>query len=136
LAASIDAAIIGAAALCFAAASAASAARFATPTAAAALQDLPLPSALGTLALTVAALALAYQLLFFTFSDATPGMRLAHVGLCTFADENPTRRAMRLRVLALVLSTVTLGLGHLWALLDQDRLTWHDLISRMYPRSY
>ena len=28
------------------------------------------------------------------------------------------------------------GLGFWWALLDEDRLTWHDLISRMYQRSY
>ncbi len=30
-----------------------------------------------------------YQLLFFTYSDATPGMRYARIGLCTFSDENP-----------------------------------------------
>ena len=29
-----------------------------------------------------------------------------------------------------------LGLGLLWSLLDDDRLCWHDRISRMYQRSY
>ena len=91
---------------------------------------------------------LAYQMLFFTFADATPGMRYARIGLCTFVDENPTRgamrlhpadsipTAMRLRVLAKVLALVPLGLGFLWACLDEDRLGWHDRISRMYQRSY
>lgn len=76
------------------------------------------------------------QVVCFTFSEATPGMRLARIGLCTFSDENPTRAAMRKRIPALLLSTAVLGLGFGWALVDEDRLTWHDLISRMYPRSY
>jgi uncharacterized RDD family membrane protein YckC len=77
-----------------------------------------------------------YQLLFFSFSEATPGMRRARIALCTFADENPTRPAMRRRILAVLLSACSLGLGFLWATLDEDRLTWHDLISHIYQRSY
>ena len=81
-------------------------------------------------------LSIALQAIFFTFSEATPGMRIARIALCTFSDDNPTRAAMRRRIPALVLSTALLGFGFWWALLDQDRLTWHDLISRMYQRSY
>lgn len=81
-------------------------------------------------------LGLLYQLLFFTFSDATPGMRYARIGLCTMTDENPSRAAMRRRILALVLSSASLGMGVLWAMLDDERLGWHDRISRMYQRSY
>ena len=76
------------------------------------------------------------DLLFFWFSEATPGMRCARIALCTFDDENPTRRAIRRRGLAMLLSACPLGLGFLWAALDEDRLTWHDRISRMYQRSY
>jgi len=83
-----------------------------------------------------AALLLLYQALFFRFSDATPGMRCARIGLCTFDDENPTRRAMRRRTLAMLLSACPLGLGFAFALLDEDRLAWHDQISRMYLRRY
>ena len=79
---------------------------------------------------------LLYQALFFTFSEATPGMRCARIALCTFDDENPTRPAMRLRILAVLLSACPLGLGLLWATLDEERLTWHDRMSRMYQRSY
>lgn len=88
--------------------------------------------AVGVLAL----MALLYQALFFTFSEATPGMRYARIGLCTFNDENPSRAAMRRRVLAAVLSACPLGIGFLWAWLDDDGLGWHDRISRIYQRSY
>ncbi|WP_246301744.1 RDD family protein [Granulicella arctica] len=85
---------------------------------------------------TLAALFLLYQILFFTFSDATPGMRYARIGLCTFSDENPTRSAMRRRIVAILLAACPIGLGLLWAWLDDDHLGWHDRISRMYQRSY
>jgi uncharacterized RDD family membrane protein YckC len=97
-----------------------------------------MPPQLAAIAVAVvfAFLYLAYQALFFTFAEATPGMRFARIGLCTFSDENPTRSAMRRRLLACLLLACPLGLGFLWAFLDDDRLGWHDRISRMYQRSY
>jgi uncharacterized RDD family membrane protein YckC len=77
-----------------------------------------------------------YQFLFFNFSEATPGMKYARIGLCTFDDENPTRKQLRLRVPATLLATCPLGLGFLWSWIDADRLGWHDRISRTYQRSY
>jgi uncharacterized RDD family membrane protein YckC len=77
-----------------------------------------------------------YELLFFTFSDQTPGMRYARIGLCTLSDENPTRAAIRKRILAQLIALCPFGLGILWALLDEDGLGWHDRISRMYQRAY
>ncbi len=85
---------------------------------------------------TLALLYLAYQALFFSLSDSTPGMRYARIGLCTFSDENPSRSAMRKRILAQLVAICPFGLGVLWVLLDDDRLGWHDRISRMYQRSY
>jgi uncharacterized RDD family membrane protein YckC len=84
----------------------------------------------------LAILGLFYQVLFFTFAEATPGMRYARIGLCTFSDENPTRSAMRRRIFAAVLAACPIGIGFLWAWLDDDGLGWHDRISRMYQRSY
>jgi uncharacterized RDD family membrane protein YckC len=81
-------------------------------------------------------LAALYHLLFFTFSEATPGMRYARIGLCTLSDDNPSRSAMRRRLFAILLSACPLGIGFLWACLDEDGLGWHDRISRMYQRSY
>jgi len=79
---------------------------------------------------------LLYQALFFTWSDCTPGMRYARIALCTFDDENPTRKTLHWRIAALFLSAIPLGLGFLWALFDDDRLGWHDRITRTYQRSY
>jgi uncharacterized RDD family membrane protein YckC len=87
-------------------------------------------------ALVLALLYLLYQALFFSFSDATPGMRCSRIALCTFDDENPTRRAMRRRILAVLLSVCPLGLGLLWATFDEDRLAWHDRLTRIYQRNY
>ena len=81
-------------------------------------------------------LTLAYQFLFFTFAEATPGMRYARIGLCTLSDENPTRSQMRRRIFAAILAACPMGIGLLWACLDDEGLGWHDRISRMYQRSY
>lgn len=89
-------------------------------------------AAVGSLALFT----VLYQVLFFSFSEATPGMRWARIGLCTFGDRNPTRGAMLRRVLSTVLAACPLGLGLAWAWLDNDRMGWHDRMSRMYQRAY
>ncbi len=93
------------------------------------------PAMIGA-ALTFLGLAALYQWLFFTYAEATPGMRYAKIALCTFGDENPDRKTLQHRVGALFLSALPLGLGFLWALLDDDRLSWHDRMTRTYQRSY
>lgn len=93
------------------------------------------PAAIASIG-TVLFLTLAYQLLFFTFGEATPGMRYARVGLCTLSDENPTRPQIRRRIFATILAACPLGIGFLWACFDDEGLGWHDRISRMYQRSY
>lgn len=92
--------------------------------------------ALGAATGVLLLLGVLYLLLFFTFAEATPGMRYARIGLCTFHDDNPTRKAMRQRLFAMALAAVPLGLGFAWAFLDDDGLGWHDRISRMYQRAY
>jgi uncharacterized RDD family membrane protein YckC len=85
---------------------------------------------------TLLAMWVLYQFLFFSLTDATPGMRYAKIALCTFDDENPSRSAMRGRIVAMLLSALPLGLGFLWSLFDEDTLSWHDRITRTYQRSY
>jgi uncharacterized RDD family membrane protein YckC len=79
-------------------------------------------------------LAALYQGFFFTFAAATPGMRYAGISLCNFDDERPTRTQLRRRLVALFLSLLPVGLGMLWAIFDEDHLSWHDRISRTYQR--
>ncbi|HEX9120764.1 MAG TPA: RDD family protein [Terriglobales bacterium] len=73
-----------------------------------------------------------YEYLFLVYAGITPGMQMARLRLITF-DGGPARRqARRGRAVAMVLSTLSLGLGLLWALLDEDTLCWHDRITRTY----
>ena len=97
---------------------------------------IPPVVALGSLAVVFSALWLLYQAVFFWFSEQTPGMRYARIGLCTLSDENPTRAAMRRRILAQAAALCPLGLGLMWCFLDEDGLGWHDRLSRMYQRAY
>jgi len=100
------------------------------------LHDVPHPALGAMAAAALLAFTVLYQLLFFCFNEATPGMVYARLGLCTFADANPSRRAVRRRLWATAVAVSPLGLGLVWMLLDPDGLGWHDRISRMYPRAY
>jgi uncharacterized RDD family membrane protein YckC len=75
-----------------------------------------------------------YQAFFFTLGEATPGMKYARISLCTFDDQRPTRAQLRGRLVALLLSVLPLGLGMVWAIFDEDHLSWHDRLSRTYQR--
>ena len=74
----------------------------------------------------------AYQYLLLVYSSATPGLKLARLELQMFDGSPVPRRIRRWRVLASVLSGVSLGLGYAWCLLDEDELCWHDRITRTY----
>jgi uncharacterized RDD family membrane protein YckC len=73
-----------------------------------------------------------YEYLFLVYAGTTLGMKLAHLELVTFDGLRAHRRTRRGRALAMVLSTLSLGLGLVWALLDEDTLCWHDRITRTY----
>jgi uncharacterized RDD family membrane protein YckC len=100
------------------------------------LHEIPLPALGLAAAVALPVFTVLYQMLFFCFNEATPGMVYARLGLCTFAETNPTRREVRRRLWATAVAVSPLGLGMLWMALDPDRLGWHDRISRMYPRAY
>lgn len=75
-----------------------------------------------------------YQFLFLSYGKATPGMRWAQISLCTFDDEIPSSLQVRARLVAMLLSLAPVGLGVLWALFDDDHLSWHDRLSQTYLR--
>ena len=86
--------------------------------------------ALFALGAGLAFLALSYMALFLYFSGATPGMRWIGLRLVDL-DGLPAHRELRLvRLLGLLASTASLGVGFLWAAVDEDGLTWHDRISQ------
>jgi len=73
-----------------------------------------------------------YEYVFLVYGGVTLGMQMAGLKLVTFDGLAPRNGARRGRALAMLLSVVSLGLGIVWALLDEDTLCWHDRITRTY----
>jgi uncharacterized RDD family membrane protein YckC len=68
------------------------------------------------------------------YTGTTPGLRAARLRLAGFDGSPVPRRLRRWRVLASYLSALSLGLGYLWSVLDEDGLCWHDRITRTHIR--
>lgn len=75
------------------------------------------------------------QYVFLVYGRSTPGMSLAALELSTFAGQRANVRARRTRAFAATLSALSLGLGFLWAFVDEDTLGWHDRISETYLKN-
>jgi uncharacterized RDD family membrane protein YckC len=75
---------------------------------------------------------LQYFALFTVFGGTTPGMMLRGLHVVNFSGDTPTPRQMLWRSLGYMLSAGTLFMGFLWAMWDEDSLTWHDRLSQTY----
>jgi uncharacterized RDD family membrane protein YckC len=84
---------------------------------------------------TFAFVYLQYFGLFTIFGGTTPGMMIRGLQVATFSGEEPTLKHLLLRASGYMLSAGTLFLGFLWALWDEDALTWHDRLSGTYLRT-
>ncbi len=73
--------------------------------------------------------------LFTIFGGTTPGMMVRGLQVSSFSGDSPTSKQYVLRALGYMLSAGTLFLGFLWAIWDEDALTWHDRLSRTYLTS-
>jgi uncharacterized RDD family membrane protein YckC len=78
---------------------------------------------------------LVFQYIFLVYRRATPGMDFAGLELCTFDGKATTMFERQSRAAASALSGFSMGLGYFWALVDEDRVGWHDRISRTHVRS-
>jgi uncharacterized RDD family membrane protein YckC len=78
------------------------------------------------------ALWFAYHYLMIVYGASTPGLRMAGLQLSRFDGSMPNRRTRRSRILASLLSAVSLGMGYAWVFLDEDVLCWHDRITHTY----
>jgi len=74
----------------------------------------------------------AYQYLLLVYSGTTPGLRFAGLQVARFDGTVANRPLRRWRVLASYLGAVSLGMGYVWVLLDEDALCWHDRITHTY----
>jgi uncharacterized RDD family membrane protein YckC len=91
-----------------------------------------LRQAAGISAILLALFWAAYQYLLLVHTGTTPGLRLARLHLSRFDGAAVPRRIRRWRVLASILSGLSLALGYAWCFMDEDQLCWHDRITRTY----
>lgn len=75
-----------------------------------------------------------YHVLFYALGDGTPGMRYARIFPCRFDGGSPSRPQRIWRLVATLFSVAPLGLGLMWALLDDQHLSWQDRLSQTYLR--
>jgi uncharacterized RDD family membrane protein YckC len=85
-------------------------------------------------AVVFAAIAAAYLAISYTLARATPGMKYALLSMRTFDGQTPTREQRCRRLGALALAMLPVGLGAVWALFDEQHLSWHDRWSGTYLR--
>jgi uncharacterized RDD family membrane protein YckC len=71
-----------------------------------------------------------YQYIFLVHRGQSLGMQFAQLEIRTFDGERAWRTERRRRVWGLALSCASMGLGFVWALIDEDRLGWHDRITQ------
>ncbi len=77
-------------------------------------------------------LALLYGALFLGVVGETPGMRAAGIKVVSF-DGRPASRQQRLiRVAGAMVSAGSFLFGFIWALVDEEKLYWHDHISKTF----
>ena len=74
-----------------------------------------------------------YRFLWCMADGDTPGMRFAGLTLVDFDGRKPDREQRGMRQIAGILSFLSAGLGLVWALVDEESLTWHDHISKTFP---
>jgi uncharacterized RDD family membrane protein YckC len=81
----------------------------------------------------VGVIALFYRFLWCMGNGDSPGMRFAGLHLVDFDGRVPDRERRGMRQIAGLLSIISAGLGLVWALVDEENLTWHDHISKTFP---
>jgi uncharacterized RDD family membrane protein YckC len=82
---------------------------------------------------TFALVTLFYGLLWAIMGRETAGMHFTDLRLITFDGFPLDARSRALRFASTWLSFCSAGLGLLWAVADEESLTWHDHISKTFP---
>jgi len=91
------------------------------------------PRAIPFYVVAFALLIVFYRLLFCFGNADTPGLRCAGLRLLNFDGRHPGRPQRFYRTVGGLVSAVSLGMGLVWSLFDEEHLTWHDHMSRTFP---
>ncbi len=73
-----------------------------------------------------------YKLIFCLYGRPTFGPQGARLRLVSFNGTEPRRSQVLIRFVAGCVSVLSAGMGLLWCLADQDKLSWHDHISQTF----
>ncbi len=84
----------------------------------------------------IGGLVLFYKFLWCLAGGDTPGMNWTRLKLVDFDGQKPQSSQRLYRLASEWLSLLAAGLGLIWALVDEESLTWHDHISRTFPTPY
>jgi uncharacterized RDD family membrane protein YckC len=79
---------------------------------------------------------LLYNILWALGDGDSAGMQWAHLKLVNFDGRSPDREQRLYRLASGCVSFLAAGLGLLWALVDEEALTWHDHMSKTFPTPY
>jgi len=93
------------------------------------------PMSAAVLAAGAVLIGLLYHTVFLAVRGETPGMRFAGLQLVDFDGRHTTEEQLQMRILGAFFSVLPAGLGLLWALVDEESLTWQDHISHTFPTS-
>jgi uncharacterized RDD family membrane protein YckC len=74
-----------------------------------------------------------YGLMWALGNGETPGMHWTRLTLTNFDGQEPELGQRLLRYFGTCLSVATCGCGLLWALVDEENLTWQDHMSKTFP---
>src|SRR5947209_7441672 len=85
------------------------------------------------LLLALATVPFAYKMLWTVAARDTVGMRTSGLKLVDFDGHAPSARRRYQRLFGSILSLLAAGIGLIWSLVDEDKLTWHDHISSTFP---
>jgi uncharacterized RDD family membrane protein YckC len=88
---------------------------------------------LAWIAAVAGAVVIAYSLIWITCGCDSIGARAMRLTLVSLDGTRPNRAARYRRLLATLISVSAAGVGVLWALFDEDHLTWHDHMSGTFP---
>jgi len=74
-----------------------------------------------------------YKLIWTAAGRDTIGMQAAGLRLVDFDGNPPSKERRYQRVFGGIISLLAAGIGLVWALVDEDNLTWHDHMSNTFP---
>lgn len=73
-----------------------------------------------------------YWVFYVGYLGGTSGMNWLGLRVLNFDGEPPSKGQRRARAVGTILSTMSLGLGFAWSIADEEKLTWHDRMSKTF----